>query len=132
MVYAVFLVTLIALLPGDPIQSPPAELGSDEAIAEIQRLGGQVDMGRTNPNVPVRSISVIRGERFDDRAMALLRKFPQLQRVWIHGANISDAGMAYLADLKDLRSLSLDHCPITDAGLALNQANSEGFVCVGA
>jgi len=52
-----------------------------------------------------------------DSDVAILRRFPHLQQLYLHDTNITDAGLAHLRDLRSLEYLSLQRTRVTDAGL---------------
>ena len=53
-----------------------------------------------------------------DEVLANLAQFPELQRVWLSGANVTDDGLGHLEGFRNLRALHLDSTAVTDKGLS--------------
>jgi hypothetical protein len=56
-------------------------------------------------------------ESFTDADLELLKGLPQLQLLWLEGAQITDAGLEHLKGLARLQDLGLEGTQVTDAGL---------------
>ncbi len=89
----------------------------ETAIKQIRRVGGSVTVDKGTPGEPVRSVRVTHGDGFDDRAMACLTAFPELEMLHLHDAKITDASMEHLKTLRSLKWLTLPGTQVTDAGL---------------
>ena len=101
-----------------PVLCWAAEPSTDqaEAIAIIQKLGGQVVVDENSPGKPV--ISVGLGERdVTDAGMEQFKRLTQLKELILSGTKVTDVGLKYLKGLPHLQSLSLDRTEVTDAGL---------------
>ena len=88
-----------------------------QAIAEIERLGGQVERDEEAPNEPVVAVRFTKSNSFSDADVATLRSFHSLSRLYLGKSKITDVGLAGIARLENLTELDLVHTAITDAGM---------------
>lgn len=94
----VFVLLLAAACAKGPPEPQPEKAN---AIAEINRLGGKVEIDQTDPSKPAIRIELA-GARGPQGGS---------------GPTIGDAVLAQIAGLDGLRFLKLDNCEVTDAGL---------------
>lgn len=91
----------------------------EEAIAEIQRRGGAVQVDEKSPSGPAITVSLM-GPRFGDADVPLLAGFKRLDVLGLKASRVTDQGLAELAELpsKDcIRVLILIGTRVTDGGL---------------
>jgi len=78
---------------GEAKQSPIVpELGQDAIIAEIEKLGGEVEYDEKSPERPIVAVGV-------------------------YGTEVTDAHVVHLKGLTSLQSLYLGNTQVTDAGV---------------
>jgi len=87
-----------------------------EAIAAIERLGGQVKRDDRRHGSPVVEIA-LGGTRVADGDLAYLARFPELETVALFDSSIGDEGLVRLKDCTELRTLYLGRTKISDEGL---------------
>lgn len=102
-----------------------------EAIAAIEKLGGQFSLGGTRPFPPpwlrpllgdnspsseITSVHLLQ-KRVRDADLVHLAKLNELEELRLPGTLVTDAGLIHLASLKKLKYLHLQDTQITDAGL---------------
>ncbi len=129
--------------------TPAAErISEEQAIAEIQKLGGKVTLDEKSPGRPVIAVD-FRGKkivdagpehekrlahflapnavksRATDAGLEYLKRLTQLQTLDLAYTQVTDAGLAHLKDLTQLRTLDLFGTQITDAGLEHLQAMTQ-------
>jgi hypothetical protein len=107
----------ISLVTNLPASAGATQSATDQAIAALERRGGQIFWDETVPERPVIGVDLDETQATDDD-LANLKSFPHLQALSIDGTPITDAGLAHLAKLTSLASLSMDNTAIGDAGLA--------------
>src|ERR1700736_4569870 len=78
----------------------------DRPIAEIQKVGGSVELDEHAPDKPLVAVDI----HGSDGADALLRRLEnqtQLRRLDLGGTDVTDAGLAPLSALTELEELNL-------------------------
>jgi hypothetical protein len=86
------------------------------AIAEIQRLGGNVTLDEDAPGKSVYAVNF--GEtHIGDDDLRTVEGLTELKVLILAGTQVTDAGLKYIEGLTQLRGLLLDHTRVTDAGL---------------
>jgi hypothetical protein len=121
------LATLVLLLawagctgPAKPPTTPAME--QPQAMAEMQKLGGQITVDKNAPGQPVTAVN-LSDVAITDATLVCLDSFPHLQKLdlghtkKLRQSTITDAGLVHVAGLKELRRLSLTSTDVTDAGL---------------
>jgi hypothetical protein len=88
----------------------------DPAVLAIRQLGGKVERNKKKSDEPVVAVD-LHGRRVTDADLAVLRQFPQLQKLNLYNTPITDAGLAALEGLNHLHTLYLNGTSITDAGI---------------
>ncbi len=102
------------------------------AIAEIKRLGGQVEIPETAPGWLRRQLGHTRTKLFEnatsvyfwrnrmvaDSHLSCLDGLPHLSYLSLTATRISDDGIKQLRKLRNLETIQLEETEITDAGLA--------------
>jgi hypothetical protein len=83
------------------------------ALAELQTYGADVQFHKGR--VVGLSFS---GAGFEESALALLDRLPQLERLVFIDARLGDAGLESISQLEDLKQLLLFDAAVTDRGLA--------------
>ena len=95
-----------------------ADSDSDEAkaVAEIEKLGGQVTLDTESPTRPVIAIDLAE-TKVADGDLEQLKVFARLETLNLDHTEITDAGLEHLKELSRLQVLGLWDTKITDAGL---------------
>lgn len=89
---------------------------SEEAVAGIERLGGHVGIDGEAADQPVWMVDLT-DVQVADKTLALLRAFPKLEVLQLHGTGLQDAQLEQIGQLSTLRELSLSDTKISDQGL---------------
>jgi Leucine-rich repeat (LRR) protein len=110
---------LVSLIAG--CHQPTRE---EQAIAEVERLGGDVKKDGRVAGMPVTSVNLA-GSKVTDGELQVVKRFPQLQSLDLRETRISDRGLEHLEKMTKLQELYLDRTPITDLGLAHLQGLKE-------
>lgn len=93
---------------------PP--LSKEEAITEVERLGGKVRIDGERDDQPVWAVEFQEAKlRNDD--LRLLASFPHLEALNLADTAIDDEGLSHVAGCKRLKELDLSRTKITDRGL---------------
>jgi Leucine-rich repeat (LRR) protein len=103
---------LVSLIAGCQQKTP-----EERAIAEVERLEGDVKKDGRLPGMPVIAVILTRS-RVTDGELQVVKSFPQLRSLDLRETRISDGGLDHLKNLKKLQELYLDRTQITDKGLA--------------
>jgi Leucine-rich repeat (LRR) protein/HEAT repeat protein len=90
------------------------ETTEGEAITEIKRLGGAIEVGAAKSAFRV----VLENTKITDAGLTHLRALTGLQKLDLGGTSITDAGLIQLEGSNSLERLYLDRTHVTDAGLA--------------
>jgi hypothetical protein len=96
--------------------SQQADLGSSEAIRELERVNAVMAVDKARPGRPVVGIA-LNGRLVTDRTARYLMDFPLLEKLSLSNSRVTDAGIAVVEKLTHLRELSLADSPITDTGI---------------
>jgi internalin A len=127
---------------------PAAPAGTDwskgRTIAEVERLGGKVELDEALPAKPIIKIDLhstqitdadlsflvkaskelkqlryldLRLTKIGDAGVANLRHLTSLQTVNLFRTQLSDQGLSYIKNLKRLQTLLIGGTKVTDAGL---------------
>ena len=91
--------------------------GREEAVAEIERLGGTVGYDEKKVGRPIVWVS-FHHVAVDDDGLRCVEGLSDLRGLDLCHSNVTDAGLIRLKGLKLLRELELTDTAITDAGLA--------------
>lgn len=138
--------TLLLLALGQAAWAMAADVSSkDGVIAEVERLGGKVDLDETLPNKPIVKIDLhstqvtdadlafldqarkdlrelryldLRLTHIGDAGAANLKNLTSLQTLNLFRTQVGDKGLAYVKNLKQLQTLLIGGTKVTDAGLA--------------
>jgi hypothetical protein len=95
----------------------PNGTAKDQAIAFIERLGGHVERQTGGQDPPVIGVDLHKS-RVSDDDLAVVRNFPQLQRLNLYGTNVTGPGLMNLQGLRALQLLNLNDTAIGDVALA--------------
>ncbi len=98
--------------PFDTTAIAPAD--DRETAARLTQLGATL---KTNAAGEVIHVDLC-GKQNVDAALALVKRLPRLETLWLTETDVSDAGLAQLAGMTQLRSLSVGSPHVTDAGVA--------------
>lgn len=91
-------------------------LSKEEAIAEVERLGGEVRIDGEKDDQPVWAVEFKEAKiRNDD--LRLLASFPTLEVLVLSDTPIDDEGLTHVVGCKKLKELDLSRTKITDRGL---------------
>ncbi len=88
----------------------------DDAIAQIERLGGHVGIDGEAPDQPVWMVD-LSDVPVTEPTLALLLAFPKLEVLQLHATGLQDGHLARIGQLTTLRDLSLSDTKVTDQGL---------------
>jgi internalin A len=88
----------------------------EQAIAAIEKAGGQIKREGDNPNDPVVTITLDRTKK-TDACLKQVKHFTKLKQLQISQTEVSETGLENLAALAHLERLMLYEVPITDADL---------------
>jgi len=92
-------------------------LSKEEAIAEVERLGGKVRIDGERDDQPVWAVEFMESKiRNDD--LRMLVSFPTLELLNLSETPIDDDGLSHVAACKRLKELNLSGTKITDRGLS--------------
>jgi len=99
-----------------------AEPNSEQAkaVAQIEKLGGKVEIDKKNPGDPAISVKLSFCQLSDASLKDLakcLKGLTQLRRLDLSFSRVTDAGLVHVKGLTQLRALSLYRSVVTDAGL---------------
>jgi Leucine-rich repeat (LRR) protein len=97
-------------------EEPGPELGRDEVIAAIKKLGGIIRYDEKSPERPILVVDFSRTE-VTDADLVHLKRLTSLRVVDLSGTRVTDAGLEHLKGLTRLFSLSLVGTQVTDPGL---------------
>jgi len=89
----------------------------DLAIAEIHKLGANIDIDDTIPGKAGVKLDLRKTEITDGGLQRVVALSPILE-LYLSDTKITDAGLAHLSGLKPLQRLYLNDTSVTDAGLA--------------
>jgi hypothetical protein len=90
---------------------------SAEAVAEIRKLGGKVDLDEERPDHPAIKVD-LRRTKVTDKDLEHLKNLKHLQILYLNHTGIGDEGLEHLTGLNDLHTLSIHSTKMTDKGLA--------------
>jgi len=93
---------------------PPTS--KDDAIAAVERLGGEVRIDGEKPSQPVWSVD-FQGSAITAQDLRLLSSFPDLETLNLVDTPLDDEGLQHVAGCQRLKELDLSGTKITDAGL---------------
>lgn len=89
---------------------------NEQTIAEIRKLGGQVEVDEASPIRAAISVQMV-GCRYKDEDHVWLASLPLLRTVRL-GHSITDAGLVHVAGLNLIETLTLPGAPIKGFGLS--------------
>ena len=89
----------------------------EEAVGQINHLGGSVEIDRNTPGQPVFTVSLARTP-VTDKELAFLKALPTLTHLELFSTKIGDKGLASLGSMSSLTRLSLTGTRVGDKGLA--------------
>ncbi len=90
-----------------------AVLEQAEAIAEIESLGGRVEIDETDPDTPAISVTFSNAD-IDDAALVHLQKLPEITGLYLDCPGVTDAGLLNLKGLSRLKTLVLADLGLDD------------------
>src|SRR5262245_27941983 len=79
--------------------------GEAEAVAAIEKAGGQAKRDDTAPGKPVVEVSLL-GEEVRDANLVPLKSLPKVQKLELRNTSVTDNGLEYVRPLANLRWLS--------------------------
>lgn len=89
----------------------------EAAIAQVERLGGEVRIDGEKPDQPVWAVDLSK-KSIGNQDLQVLAGFPVLEVLNLVDTPIDDQGLRFIAACKELKELNLSGTKITDAGLA--------------
>ena len=89
---------------------------TQEAVAAIRRMGGQVHRDENRPGTPVTAVE-LRGLNISEPGLVHLGPLHDLESLRIEGADIGDGSFSHLAKLVNLRQLTLSNTWVAGTGL---------------
>src|SRR5262245_50620249 len=90
-----------------------SESARDKVIAEVQRLGGTVEIDATKKNRPIVKVD-LHGTKVTDADLVILKNLKELRVLDLRLTRIGDAGVANLKNLTKLETLNLFRSELTD------------------
>lgn len=102
--------------PEQPAADHTADAAHDRAIAEIQSLGGGIDVGENSLGRTGVKLD-FRGTKVTDQALERVKALSPILELYLNNTAVTDAGLAHLTHLKHLQRLYLNGTTVTDAGL---------------
>lgn len=101
----------------EPRLSPvEPEAGRDEAVALIEKLGGEVGYDEESSDRPEATVRLT-GTKVTDAHLVLLKGLTSLENLDLRDTQVTDAGLEHLKGLTNLTFLGLSGTKVTDAGL---------------
>jgi hypothetical protein len=88
-----------------------------EAIAEIRKLGGKVELDEERPSHPAIKVD-LRRTKVTDKDLERLEHLRHLQILYLNQTGIGDECLVHLTGLTDLHTLSIHGTKVTDKGMA--------------
>ena len=88
----------------------------EQAIAEIKKLGGKVEVDKKTPGKPVVKV-IFFGHRLTAAALVHLKGLSKLEELGLWNTKVTDAALVHLKGLTKLQRLDLNDTKISDAGL---------------
>ncbi len=88
----------------------------EAAIAAIKKLGGEVTVDRSDPNLAVMTVR-LSGSKVTDDGLKHLRVLTRLKNLALNNTKITDVGLEHLKGMASLRELNLRNTMITDEGV---------------
>ena len=116
------LISVLLLLGLGSVAAATAATGfaKDQIIAQVERLGGKVDLDETQPSKPIVKIDLHATKVTDAELMFLAKSknaLRQLRYLDLRLTHIGDSGAANLKDLTSLETLNLFRTQVGDEGL---------------
>src|SRR5262245_32266559 len=111
----------LALLACLPLACAREKTPEQQAVAEIEKMGGFVHRDEKSPGKPVESISFWKPERnykVTDEGLVQLKHFPGLRLLDLADTRVTDLGLAHLGGLSELRWLVIRSTKVSGKGLA--------------
>jgi len=105
----------VSITRGQPATAP-SKADQQQAIIEIENLGGHVDTDDSAPDRPVVTVDFT-NTRVTDAGLACLKALGQLQTLELGQTGVTDAAMENIKGLSKLKWLNLSGTKITDAAL---------------
>jgi internalin A len=116
--YAVIaLVGLLLVMTQSMLRAQDSKAEKKRTIAEIKRLGGQLEVDTNNPDLPVIGVN-LKHTKEVDASLEHVKGLTELQKVYLRDTNVSDDGMVYIKGLTNLEVLELGRTKVTDKGLS--------------
>jgi hypothetical protein len=99
-------------------QDKPAPTEEEkQAIAEIKKLGGNVqEIAQNDARLDI-GFHLVSDTKINDTHLAIVKNLPRTMILNLRGTEVTDAGLANLKDLKGLTKLHLEKTKVTDVGL---------------
>lgn len=115
-------ISMLLLLALVPVTAKPlTDSTKDRVIAEVERLGGKVELDETLPAKPIVKID-LHSTQVTDADLAFLshakKDLRELRYLDLRLTHIGDAGAANLKNLTSLQTLNLFRTQVGDKGLA--------------
>jgi hypothetical protein len=98
------------------LRAQDSKAEKERAIAEIKKLGGEVEVDTNRPGSPVVGVN-LKHTKEVDASLEHLQGLTELQRMSLKGTKITDSGVATIKGLTNLEVLELGRTKVTDKGL---------------
>ena len=88
----------------------------ERAIAEIKKLGGEIEVDTKSPDMPVVGVN-LKHVKEVDASLEHLKGLTGLQKLILKDTEVTDDGIVYVKGLTNLEVLELSRTKVTDKGL---------------
>jgi hypothetical protein len=110
------LIGLFLVLPHPELRAQDGKVERDRAVAEIQKLGGTVELDRRSPGMPVIGVN-LKHTRVLDASLEHLKGLTDLEKLLLQDTTVTDDGLVRVKGLTRLEVLELGRTKVTDKGL---------------
>jgi hypothetical protein len=98
------------------IRTQDSKADKERAIAEIKKLGGEIEVDTKSPDLPVVGVN-LKHVKEVDASLEHLKGLTELQRLMLKDTEVTDDGIIYVKGLTNLEVLELSRTKVTDKGL---------------
>jgi internalin A len=105
---------LVAIQP--ILQAQDGKVKQERAIAEIKKLGGEVEVDIDRPDRPVVAVN-LKHTKVIDASLQLLKELTRLEKLCLKDTHVTDDGVIYIKGLTNIEVLELGRTKVTDKAL---------------
>jgi Leucine Rich Repeat (LRR) protein len=115
--YAALVLTGSLLAMTQPtLRAQDSKADQEQAIAEIKKLGGKVEVDANRPDMPVVGVN-LKHTKLMDASLEYVTRLTKLQVLLLEETQVTDDGMVYLKGLTNIEVLELGRTKVTDKGI---------------